>query len=132
MLKIKKAHLKDIVSNCKKDFPNESCGILAGKDNTVQKVYPMTNTQKSPKTYLMEPKEQLMVMKQMRRDNLDMLAIYHSHTASEPYPSKTDVEMAFYQDVSYVIVSLADQDNPKTRSFQLADGKIIEETLEII
>lgn len=132
MLKIHKALLDEVIASCKKEFPNEACGILAGKNEVVEKIYPMTNTQKSPLRYLMEPKEQLMVMKDMRKLSLEMLAIYHSHTASTAEPSKTDIEMAFYPDASYVIISLADQHNPKVGSFKFIDGKIIEETLKVI
>lgn len=132
MFKINKALLDEVILNCKKEFPNEACGILAGKDGVVQKIYPMTNIEKSPKRYLMEPKEQLMVMKEMRKDNLDMLAIYHSHTASAAYPSRTDVEMAFYQDILYMIISLRDKINPEVSAFKILDDKIIEETFDII
>ncbi len=131
MLILKKEFLKQIVNQCKKEFPDEACGILAGKPGKVEKVYEMTNTDKSPENFIMEPQEQLKVMKEIRNLDLEMLGIYHSHVASQAFPSSHDVELAFYPDVSYVIISLKDNDNPGIRSFKIKDGKISEEELRI-
>lgn len=127
MLVLKKDFFAQIVEHCKKGLPDEACGILAGKDNTVEKIYAMANAEKSPENYLMDPKEQLRVMKEMRNSGLEMLAIYHSHVASEARPSSRDIEMAFYPESSYVILSLQDRNNPRIRSFKIKDGKVEEE-----
>lgn len=131
MLILKRDFFTQIVQHCKRELPDEACGILAGKNNTAEKVYTMANAQKSPENYLMDPKEQLRVMKEMRSCGLEMLAIYHSHTVSQAYPSKRDIEMAFYPDTSYVILSLQDKDNPRIRSFKIAEGKVTEEEIKI-
>ena len=91
----------------------------------------MTNTYKSPTTYFMHPKEQLKVMKEIRNASLEMVGIYHSHVASEAYPSAHDAELAFYPETSYVIISLKDKDNPSMRSFQIKEGQISEEEIKI-
>ena len=67
----------------------------------------------------------------MRNSGLEMVAIYHSHVASQAYPSNHDVELAFYPDVSYVILSLKDKENPSVRSFKIKEGKIEEEEVKI-
>lgn len=122
-----------IINHVKKETPNEACGVLAGKDEEVKKVYPMTNTSDRPELcYFMEPKEQFAVMKEIRNSGLEMVGIYHSHLETEAYPSAHDVELAYYQDVSYVIVSLKDKDNPSIRSFKIIEGKITEEELKIV
>ena len=92
----------------------------------------MANTENSPVSYLMSPKEQLQVMKQMRVDQVDMLAIVHSHVASAAYPSSHDVAMAFYPDVAYIVVSLADRAKPEAKSFLICDGKITEDSLQVV
>ena len=91
----------------------------------------MTNTEESPVSYQMDPKEQLRVMKQMREAEQEMLAIFHSHTASEAYPSPVDVSLAVYPEVSYVLVSLTDRAHPAIRSFRIEDGAIAEEDIQI-
>ena len=131
MLILKKEFFAEMVKQAKLEFPNECCGILAGKEDRIEKIYAMTNAQKSPDNFFMDPKEQLKVSKEMRALGLEMLGIYHSHVASNAYPSSRDVEMAFYPQVSYVILSLKDQDNPSLRSFKIREGKISAEELKI-
>lgn len=131
MLLLKKELYEQILKHCKKEFPNEACGILAGKNEKAEKAYEMTNSDKSPATYFMDAKEQLKVMKELRNSGLEMTGIYHSHVASPAYPSAHDVELAFYPEASYVIISLKDKDNPGIRSFKIIEGKIEEEEIKI-
>jgi proteasome lid subunit RPN8/RPN11 len=79
----------------------------------------------------MDPKEQLKVTKEIRNGGLEMIGIYHSHVASPARPSAHDIEMAFYPEVSYVIVSLKDKVNPSARSFKITEKKVTEEELKI-
>jgi len=120
-----------IIEHCERELPNEACGILAGNRGEVKKIYEMTNTGKSPIRFFMDAQEQFKVMKDMRNSNLEMIGIYHSHVASRAYPSAHDIEMAFYPDVSYVIVSLSDKDKPEIKSFRIAEGTITEEEIKI-
>lgn len=123
--------LNQIIEHSKKEAPNEGCGILAGKEGYVEKVYAMTNIDKSHSTFFMDAKEQLKVMKEIRNLGLEMVGIYHSHPLTQAYPSAHDVELAFYPDVSYVIVSLKEMNNPSVKSFKIKEGKISEEELKI-
>ena len=131
MISIKENLLEQIIEHSKREFPNEACGILAGRGGKVEKVYQMANADKSPATFFMDAKEQLKVMKDMRAQGLEMVGIYHSHVASLAYPSSHDVELAFYPEASYVIVSLKNQENPSVRSFKIKEGRITEEAVEI-
>ena len=130
MLILKKEHFNSVVKQCTRELPNEACGMLAGKAHKVEKVYEMTNSEKSPETFFMDAKEQLKIMKEIRALGLEMIGIYHSHVASPPYPSSHDVELAFYPEASYVIVSLKDKAKPSVRSFKIQDGKITEEEVK--
>jgi proteasome lid subunit RPN8/RPN11 len=112
-----------MIAHCKKEYPYEACGILAGKGNRVSKIYTMTNIEKSPVSYLLDSKEQFNVMKDMRENNLSMVAIFHSHPSSSAYPSITDVNLAFYEDAAYVIVSLI-QSTPVVKGFSIKQGEI--------
>ena len=104
MLILKKEFFEKIIAQSKREFPNEACGILAGKEGRVEKVYEMANIEKSASTFFMDAKEQLKVMKEIRNLGLEMAGIYHSHVASQAYPSAHDVELALYVEASYVIV----------------------------
>ena len=129
MLYLNKGQADKVIEHSKRESPNEACGILAGKDGNVEKVYRMINADKSSKTFFMEPKEQLNIMKEIRNLGLEMVGIYHSHIETEAYPSAHDVELAYYPETSYVIVSI--KDKPSIRSFKIIDGKIAEEELKI-
>ena len=123
---ISNALLQHVINHCKSVYPNEACGMLAGKNNVVKKVYEMTNIENSTVSYLMEPKEQFRAMKEMRNSGEKMIAIYHSHPHSQAYPSAKDVKLASYPDSAYVIISLADNEKPDIRAFEINDGEIKE------
>lgn len=129
MLELKKNQAQALIQHARGEAPNECCGLLAGRDGRVERVYPGTNIDHSPYTYLMDPKEQLAAFKEMEAAGLDLLGIYHSHTHTSAYPSRTDVAKAFYPDALYVIVSLARPDDPNIRAFRVADGHISEESV---
>lgn len=140
MLTLEKELCEQIIRQCKREFPNEACGILAGPPSSatnlgglrrVAKVYEMANADASPESFFMDAKEQLKVTKEIRNSGLEMLAIYHSHVASPAYPSAHDIELAFYPEASYIIISLKDKNNPQIRSFKIIEGKITEEELKI-
>jgi proteasome lid subunit RPN8/RPN11 len=131
MLHLSKNHLGEVIKHCQKEYPKEACGILAGKDGLVKRVYPMKNREESETRYFIDPKEQFKVMKEMRKDQLELLAIYHSHVKSEAFPSKTDVDLAFYPEALYMIISLVDFDQPIVRTFQIKNGRINEVAISI-
>jgi len=116
---------EEMLGHCRKGYPNESCGILAGKGKQISKVYKMTNSKNSPDLYVMDAKEQFAVMKDIREQNLSMIAIFHSHPDSTAYPSQTDVRLAFYDDAIYVILSLTEKE-PVVKAFLIAEGAIEE------
>lgn len=115
----------EVISFCKEAYPNEACGILAGKGSEVLKIYKMANIENSPVSYLTDSMEQFKVMKDMRENNLSMVAIFHSHPSSAAYPSRRDVNLAFYQDSAYVIVGLTEKE-PVVKAFSIREGDIKE------
>jgi proteasome lid subunit RPN8/RPN11 len=115
----------DMLAHCKAGYPNEACGILAGNGNEVSKIYKMTNIENSPVTYMLDSKEQFKAMKDMRGNNLSMLAIFHSHPSSAAYPSARDVSLAFYEDVVYIIISFIEKE-PVVKGFSIKEGEIKE------
>ncbi len=129
-LRIGRRHLEDMLRHAEEGAPEEVCGILAGRGQEVTEVYRMTNTEHSPVSYFMDPKEQFRVMKDMRQKGLKMLGIYHSHPVAGPYPSRKDIDLAFYDDVAYVIISLMGG-MPEVKAFRIKDGRAEEIPMEV-
>jgi proteasome lid subunit RPN8/RPN11 len=127
---IPRALIDEMVQHALAGRPNEACGMVAGVGNRATKVYPAANAEASPVRYLMEPRDQLRIMRDMEDRGWDLLGIFHSHTASPAYPSQTDVSLAYYPEALYIIVSLADAANPVVRAFHIMEGKISEEPIE--
>ena len=132
MLRVARSCYEQIIENAKAGLPNEACGILSGAGDTATTFHAMTNKEQSPVSYLMDPKEQFQIMKKIRLDHDKMLAVYHSHVASQAYPSAKDVSFAFYPEAHYVIVSLADRKRPLAKAFRIEEGKVREEPIEIV
>jgi proteasome lid subunit RPN8/RPN11 len=122
---------KEIVEQALREFPNEACGVIAAESGVPVKVYAMTNADASPATYRLDGKEQLTVFSELDDRGWDLWAIYHSHTHSEAYPSETDRKLAFYPDSRYVLLSVANREEPMIRSFFIRDGEVTEEGLTI-
>ena len=120
-----------IVDQARSEHPNEACGLLAGADGTATKLFAMTNAERSPVIYRIDPKEQLRVFNEIEDGGLQLVGIYHSHTRSAAYPSDTDVRQAYYPDAVYLIVSLADTNAPDLRGYRINDGKVTEVELEL-
>lgn len=131
MIKIPKSIYQAIIEHARKEAPLECCGILGGRDGTVEKAFDLSNTEKSPTRYSMSPQEQVRVFDEMDRESLDMVAIYHSHTHTIPFPSETDVKLAFYPEVASVIISL-EEETPVVKAFRIKEDAIYPEEIEVI
>tara|TARA_B100000949_G_C14118123_1_gene381358 strand:+ start:113 stop:496 length:384 start_codon:yes stop_codon:yes gene_type:complete len=117
-----------MIAHAAEEYPNECCGILAGKEEVVSHLYRITNTAHSPYRYLMDPQEQLDAMLDSEHGGRNVLAFYHSHTHSGAYPSETDVRMAVqlgWPGAYYILVSLEIKGNPQVKSFQIDDFGVI-------
>jgi [CysO sulfur-carrier protein]-S-L-cysteine hydrolase len=122
----------EIVAHAREDLPNECCGIVAAENGRAVKVFRATNAEASPVRYGLDPREQYQIMTEIDRSGWTLGAIYHSHTRSPAYPSQTDVNLAFYPDALYLIVSLEDPERPDLRAFRIVDQKIDEVALEVV
>jgi proteasome lid subunit RPN8/RPN11 len=132
MLKIPQHIHYDIIAHAREGFPLEVCGILGGKDGEVSVIFRMTNTDRSNEHFMMEPKEQFSVVKELRAKGIEMLAIYHSHPESPARPSEEDIRLALTPGVSYVIVSLMAMEEPVLKSFRIRAGVVTPEDVQII
>jgi proteasome lid subunit RPN8/RPN11 len=122
---------KEIVEQALREFPNEACGLIAAEAGVPVKVYAMRNANASSDTYRFEAQEQFEVFDELDDRGWDIWAIYHSHTHSDAYPSETDIKLAFYPDSQYLLLSVADREQPVLRSFFIRDREVTEEELRI-
>lgn len=120
-----------MVEQVKTQAPVEACGILVGTDGRVEKLYEMTNADRSSHHFMMEPREQFAAVKEMRAAGLKMLAIYHSHPETPARPSAEDVRLALTPGVVYVIISLHNGDAPAVKGFLIEDGTITPVAVEV-
>jgi len=132
MLKIPAAIHDDMIVHAKEGFPLEVCGILGGSGDVVSVIYRMTNTDASNEHFMMDPREQFAVVKDIRAKGLAMLAIYHSHPETPARPSDEDIKLALTPEVSYLIISLADRDVPDIKSYKISAGNVQQELIETI
>jgi proteasome lid subunit RPN8/RPN11 len=128
---------QELVAHAIADLPNECCGMISGQGSDALVVHRAANTEASRFMYVMDPHEQLRIMNEIDAAGDDLVAIYHSHTRSAAYPSRTDVELAFFPEALYLIVSLADRDAPEIRAFRIrreaaAAEQIAEEPVELV
>ena len=131
MLEIDRGFFGEMVEHGLAQFPNEACGLLAGKEGRPVKFFRMTSRDASPVTYQLDPKEQLRVFDEIDDEGWELLAIFHTHTHSEAYPSETDRTQAFYPEAHYLVMSLSDRANPDLRAYRIDDGEVVETGLVI-
>ena len=115
----------EIVEHAQSDVPFEVCGLLAGP-HEVERAYRISNAARSMTYYNMEPKPMLLAMRDIEDRDWELRGIYHSHTHTEAFPSATDIQLAAYPGVAYVIVSLQDPLEPVVRAFDISDGVVTE------
>jgi [CysO sulfur-carrier protein]-S-L-cysteine hydrolase len=134
MLTITEALRAKIVAHARADHPDEACGMIAGPagSDRPERFIPMTNAARSPTFYEYDSMEQFQLDKEMRERDEDPVVIYHSHTATEAYPSRTDIALAAEPGAHYVLVSTRDPQEAEFRSFRIAGGEVTEEEVRVI
>ena len=128
-MQLPRHYVDEMIAHAVEDAPNECCGIIAGKDGVAVKFFRAKNSEASPYRYSVDSKDLLKIFRECEENDWSFLAIYHSHTASEAYPSPTDVRLAYWPEAYYILVSLADKD-PVVRAFRIVDGAVSEEPIE--
>lgn len=134
MLTIDRATYDAIVAHARADHPDECCGVVAGPvgSDRPERYVQMTNAERSPTFYRFDSHEQLRVWREMDDRDEEPVVIYHSHTATEAYPSRTDISYASEPGAHYVLVSTRDPQDVEFRSFRIVDGEITEEDVRVV
>ena len=119
-----------IIDHAMRDAPRECCGIIAGRSGVPKKLYETRNVAAGNRFYEIDPAQLIdLEFRELPAQEMELVAIYHSHPESPAYPSATDIELAFWPDAVFLICSLADRDRPVIRGFRIRDGAICEVTL---
>ena len=134
VLTIDRATYDAIVAHARADHPDEACGVVAGAagSDRPERLVPMVNAERSPTFYRFDSAEQLKVWREMDDRDEEPVVIYHSHTATEAYPSRTDISFASEPGAHYVLVSTADPERESFRSFRIVDGVVTEEKVQVV
>jgi proteasome lid subunit RPN8/RPN11 len=129
-MRVPQAIYDEMVEHALADAPNECCGMIGSRDGAAVTLYRAVNTAASPLKYEMDPIEILKIHNELDAGDLELGAIYHSHTRSDPYPSQTDINLAFYPEALYVIVGVAGEE-AVVRAFTIRDGDVSEAELVV-
>ncbi len=134
MLTISRELHSKIVAHARRDHPDEACGVLAGPagSDRPERFIAMTNAARSPTFYEFDSMELFHLWQQMEDNGEEPVVIYHSHTATEAYPSRTDISYASEPGAHYVLVSTRDEDAAEFRSYHIIDGVVTEEPVTVV
>jgi|SRR5829696_2344767 len=134
VLVIRRDLVDAMVAHARRDHPDEACGVLAGPAGAdrAERIIEMTNAERSPTFYRFDSLEQLRVWRDMDAADEVPVVIYHSHTATEAYPSRTDISLAAEPDAHYVLVSTREPNRHELRSYRIVDGEVTEEPVEVV
>ena len=134
MLTISRELRDQIVAHARRDHPDEACGVLAGPAgrDRPERFIAMTNAVRSPTFYRFDSGEQFRVWRDMEGNDEEPVVIYHSHTATEAYPSRTDIALAAEPGAHYVLVSTRNSDTTEFRSYRIVDGTVTEEPVTVV
>jgi proteasome lid subunit RPN8/RPN11 len=134
VLRIDRALYDAIVAHARRDHPDEACGVVAGPEGSdrPERFVPMLNAARSPTFYEFDSADLLGLYKEMAANDEEPVVVYHSHTATEAYPSRTDISYASEPNAHYVLVSTRDPHSEEFRSFRIVDGVVTEEPVEVV
>jgi len=134
VLRIRRDLVDAMVDHARRDHPDEACGVLAGPvgSERPERFIEMINAERSPNFYRFDSMEDIRLERELDTRGEERVVIYHSHTATEAYPSRTDVKIAGYPEAHYVLISTRDPDVHELRSFRIIDGEVTEEPVEVV
>ena len=138
MLNIRQSLVDAMVAHARADHPDEACGVIAGPagSDRPERFIPMVNAARSPTFYEFDSADLLRLYREMDARDEEPVVVYHSHTATQAYPSRTDIAYASEPEAHYVLGStrdgVAQEDPVEVRSFRIVDGEVSEEPIEIV
>jgi proteasome lid subunit RPN8/RPN11 len=138
-VQLRRELVEAIVAHARRDHPDEACGVIAGPEGSdrAERFIPMLNAARSPTFYEFDAGEWLALHRELNNNDEEVVVVYHSHTATEAFPSRTDIGIAdhyamFLRSPHYVLVSTRDPDTVELRSYTIVDGVVEEEPVEVL
>jgi proteasome lid subunit RPN8/RPN11 len=126
-------NLDAMLAHARREPRVECCGLLAGRNGTVTRIFAATNAAENPATsYEIAPKEIFECMREMRAEGIEMLGIYHSHPNGKNEPSPRDIDQAYYSEAAYFIISPLDGAEKPVRAFSIRGGRVTELEIQVI
>jgi proteasome lid subunit RPN8/RPN11 len=132
VIRVRREVLNRLLDEAHREPTLECCGLLAGRDGTIERVLPAPNVLASPSAYELAPGDLFQLMREIRAAELEMMGIYHSHPTGDNYPSPRDIERAYYPDAVYFIVSSGQKARRPVRAFAICDGSVRERSVEVV
>lgn len=136
VLTIARVHVEEMIAHAREDYPDEACGVVVGPEGSDQaaRLIRMINADRSPTFFRFDPQEQFALHKEMDARDEEIVVVYHSHTSTEAYPSRTDISLAAEPQAHYLLVSVADSGSDEgpteVRSYRILDGVVTEEEIK--
>ena len=131
MLELPQEMVDRVVAHARRDHPDECCGVIAGAGGTATRLFEMTNAERSPTGFVFDSAEWLRVSRDIDDADEEPLAVYHSHTATEAYPSRTDVRWSATAGFPHWLLVSTRSPELELRSFTIADGVVTEEEVRV-
>jgi len=134
LVQLRRDLVEAIVAHARRDHPDEACGVIAGPEGSdrPERFIPMVNSARSPTFYEFDSTDLLALYREMDDRDEEPVVIYHSHTATEAYPSQTDIALAQEPGAHYVLVSTREPDSVEFRSYRILDGEVTEEEVSVV
>jgi proteasome lid subunit RPN8/RPN11 len=131
VLTLSQDHYDAMIAHARRDHPDEACGVIAGRGGVPERLIPMVNAAMSPTFYEFDSADLLALYQDMDKRDEEPVIIYHSHTATEAYPSRTDISYANEPGAHYLLISTRDPQTAEVRSFRIVDGTVEEEPVTV-
>ena len=130
-IRIRAEILEEMIRHGQRELQMECCGLLAGNDGVITRIFPVSNSLASATAYEIAPMDLFQLFRRLREEGLEHLGHYHSHLRTENFPSERDIAQAFYPDQAYFIISAQAGAPRPVRAFSIRDGEVHELKVEI-
>lgn len=130
-MRIARQLYEEMIEHAREEAPNECCGMVAARDGEVVRVYRATNVEASPFRFVIDQQQQFEIYNEIEAADMELGAIYHSHTRTQPRPSQTDINFGkWWPGVLWIIVGLVGEE-PEVRTWRIDDGAVSEAELVV-
>ena len=131
VLELPRAMVDQVLAHARRDHPDECCGVIAGRDGVATRLFEMANAERSPTGFVFDSAEWLKVYREVDDADEEFLAVYHSHTMTEAYPSRTDIRWSRETEFAHWLLVSTRAEQDEVRSYTIEDGVVTEEEVRV-